>query len=150
MGVVRGPNTQPIGSIPSQGQRARVVGYLRAAVGVGLIIAPKAITRLQADKSAAGASVLLVRTIGIRDLLLGAGTVAVAHAAGGAEVRRWVTVGLLSDTLDIVAGAVSESQAGRKGALTAAVVPIPFVLGDLWALARSGPAVSADGRFLPR
>lgn len=116
-----------------QPRPARVIGYLRAAVGLGLIMAPKAVARLQADQSPTGTNVLLIRTIGIRDLVLGAGTVAAAQAAGEG-VRSWITVGLLSDALDVVAGAISESLVGRKAALTAAGVPVPFVLADLWAL----------------
>lgn len=117
-----------------QPQPARVIGYLRAAVGLGLIMAPKAVARLQADQSPTGTAVLLIRTIGIRDLVLGAGTVAAAQAAGDEGVRRWITFGLLSDALDVVAGAISQSLVGRKAALTAAGVPVPFVLADLWAL----------------
>jgi hypothetical protein len=117
-----------------QARPARVIGYLRAAVGMGLIMAPRAAARLQADQSPTGTTVLLIRTIGIRDLVLGAGTVAAAQAAGDEGVRRWITFGLLSDALDVVAGAISGSLLGRKVALTAAGVPVPFVLADLWAL----------------
>ncbi len=126
-----------------QPRPARVIGYLRAAVGLGLIMAPRAVARLQADQSPTGTTVLLIRTIGtvllirtigIRDLVLGAGTVAAAQAAGDEGVRRWITFGLLSDALDVVAGAISGSLVGRKAALTAAGVPVPFVLADLWAL----------------
>jgi hypothetical protein len=97
-------------------------------------MAPKAIARLQADQSPTGTAVLLIRTIGIRDLVLGAGAVAAAQATGDEGVRRWITFGLLSDALDVVAGAISESLVGRKAALTAAGVPVPFILADLWAL----------------
>ena len=121
-----------------QPRPARVIGYLRAAVGLGLIMAPRAVARLQADQSPTGTTVLLIRTIGIRDLVLGAGTVAAAQAAGDEGVRRWITFGLLSDALDVVAGAISGSLVGRKAALTAAGVPVPFVLADLWALGHYG------------
>ena len=117
-----------------QPRPARLIGYLRAAVGLGLIMAPRAVARLQADQSPTGTTVLLIRTIGIRDLVLGAGTVVAAQAAGDEGVRRWITIGLLSDALDVVAGAISGSVVGRKAALTAAGLPVPFVLADLWAL----------------
>src|SRR5260370_5512111 len=94
---------------------ARVIGYLRAAVGLGLIMAPRAVARLQADQSPTGTAVLLIRTIGIRDLVLGAGTVAAAQAAGDEGVRRWITFGLLSDALDVVAGAISRFAGGEVG-----------------------------------
>ena len=111
-----------------------MIDCLRAALGLGLIMAPRAVARLQADQSPTGTAVLLIRTIGIRDLVLGAGTVAAAHAASDEGARSWITFGLLSDALDVVAGAISESLVGRKAALTAEGVPVPFVLADLWAL----------------
>jgi hypothetical protein len=78
-----------------------------------------------------------MRTIGVRDLVLGAGTVAAARAGEGG-VRRWIATGLLSDALDVLTGAVSGSLVGRRGALTAAVLPMPFVLADLLALRHLG------------
>jgi hypothetical protein len=135
VGAASGPNTQPSGAAPRPARRALVIGCLRGAVGIGLIMAPKAVARSQADQSPTGTSVLLMRTIGVRDLVLGAGTVAAARA-GEDEVRRWIATGLLSDALDVLTGAVSGSLVGRKGALTAAVVPMPFVLADLLVLRR--------------
>ncbi len=110
------------------------MGYLRASVGAALIVAPRAIAQLQGDQAQSGSAVLLLRTIGVRDVVLGAGTVAAAHGADRDDARRWIIAGLLSDVLDIAAGAIASPQIGRTAAITAATVPTPFVLGDLWAL----------------
>jgi hypothetical protein len=135
VGAVGGSTARPSGGTPRRARRAFVIGCVRSAVGIGLIVAPKAVARSQADQSPTGTAVLLMRTIGVRDLVLGAGTVAAARGSGD-EAHRWIATGLLSDVLDVLTGAVSVSLVGRKGALTAAVVPMPFVLADLFVLRR--------------
>jgi hypothetical protein len=65
------------------------MGWLRAAVGIALIVAPGAPMRLTGRQEPAGADLLLMRTIGIRDLVLGLGTVAAARSDDVRDVRRW-------------------------------------------------------------
>jgi hypothetical protein len=115
-------------------RRAEAVGYLRVAVGLGLIMAPYAVARLQSDASPSGSRALLIRTVGIRDVVLGIGTVMAARSAEG-DTSRWVGLGLMSDTLDVVAGAISASKSGTWGDLAAAAVPVPVILADLRVLA---------------
>ena len=122
--------------------RARAVGCLRALVGLVMIAAPKAVARIGAEGEPTGSFSLLMRTVGIRDLVLGIGTVAAAQA-GVDETRRWIGMGLLSDALDSATGAVSGSLVGRRSALTAAAIPVPVIVADLWALAGS-PAQSSS------
>jgi len=113
-------------------KRARVMGYLRAAVGVTLIVAPQATAKLlRADDPSAGFA-LLIRTIGIRDLVLGIGTVRATYSSPD-ETRPWLLAGLASDSLDVIAGAALTRTDAKAGVL-AAVIPLPFVTGDLQAL----------------
>ena len=49
-----------------------------------------------------GAALLLMRTIGIRDLVLGLGTVSVARSNDQSGARRWLKATLASDVLDSV------------------------------------------------
>jgi hypothetical protein len=49
-------------------------------------------------------------------------------------VRRWIVVGLLSDLFDIAAAASSARSIGKRGALIAALVPLPVVGADIRAL----------------
>jgi hypothetical protein len=111
------------------------MGYLRAAVGVGLIVAPRAIARSSSDPAPSGTAVLLMRTIGVRDLVLGAGTVAAANAGDG-QAQGWLSATLASDALDVVVGLASKRLVGASGARTATLLPVPFVVGDLWVAGR--------------
>jgi hypothetical protein len=113
---------------------ARTMGLLRAAVGIAMIVAPRSVVRPQGDEPSPGNLVFMVRTIGVRDLALGLGTLAAARSSRGRDARRWIQFGLLSDALDTVIGAGSGRLLGRRGAATAALVPAPFVAADLWVL----------------
>lgn len=118
------------------------MGWLRAAVGVALIVAPGVPLRLAGREEPAGASLLLMRTIGIRDLALGAGTVAAARSDEVADVRRWTEAALASDSLDTAASLASFRSIGKRDSLIAAALALTFVCGDLLARRqpRSGPA----------
>jgi hypothetical protein len=106
--------------------RFRALALVRTSVGLGLIVAPRALGRTT-DPSLA----LLIRTVGIRDLVLGLGGVTAADDAG---VSHWGRAALLSDSIDIVAGAVALPRVGLKGGLVAALSPVPFVAAGLAAL----------------
>ena len=118
----------------------RTMGWLRAGVGVALIVAPSAPMRLTGGGEPTGASVLLMRTIGIRDLVLGLGTVAAAASGLAGDADRWNAAALASDSLDTVFSLASFKAIGRRDALAAAALAATFVYGDLLArrtLARS-------------
>jgi hypothetical protein len=74
------------------------MGVLRAAVGVALLAAPKAIGGNDDPTSA-----LLMRTIGVRDLVLGVG----AATASGAAAVHWGKAVLASDSIDVIVGAAA-------------------------------------------
>jgi hypothetical protein len=118
----------------SGGGGAQVVGLLRAAVGVAMIVAPGLVVRPQDGEPASGIVTFMVRTIGVRDLALGLGTVAAARSSRRGDARRWIQFGLLSDGLDTLIGTGSGRLLGRSGAATAALVPVPFVAADLLVL----------------
>jgi hypothetical protein len=116
----------------------RTMGWLRTSVGVALIVAPGASMRLAGGEPPTGADLLLMRTIGIRDLVLGLGTLA-SHISGGPEdARRWLAATTASDALDTVAGLVAGRAIGRRDSVFAAGLAFAFVCGDLMALSRSG------------
>jgi len=109
------------------------MGWLRAAVGIALIVAPGAPMRLSGRPEPAGADLLLMRTIGIRDLVLGLGTVAAARSDDVRDVRRWTTDALASDSLDSAASLASFRSIGKRDSFSAAVLALAFVCGDLYA-----------------
>ena len=53
-----------------------------------------------------------MRTIGIRDLVLGLGTVFAARSDVGGDVGRWNSAALASDALDTVVSLASTDQSG--------------------------------------
>jgi len=114
-----------------------IVGWMRLAVGVGMIAAPAPVIRLGSGVTPPGDMVLMTRTVGVRDLALGIGTVLSSRGPSAPDARRWVALGLCSDLLDFVVGARSARSVGRRGALIAALAPVPFLALDVAALRRS-------------
>jgi hypothetical protein len=107
------------------------MGWLRTLVGAALIVAPGAPMRLSGNMQPTGASVLLMRTIGIRDLVLGLGTVAAARSDDAADIRRWTSAALASDSIDTVVSLVSARSIGKRDSVVAAALAFAFVCGDL-------------------
>ena len=119
------------------------MGWLRTAVGVALIAAPGAPLRMAGGEPPTGAALLLMRTIGVRDLVLGAGTVAAARDAGGDRSVPWTRATLASDALDTVLGILAVRSIGTRDATVAAGLAAVFVCGDLLALRADPSSVSA-------
>jgi hypothetical protein len=90
--------------------------------------------RLAGTESPTGTALLLMRTIGIRDLVLGLGTVAAARSEDQADARRWVKATLASDAIDTVVSLAALRSIGRRDSLLAAALALAFVGGDLQAL----------------
>lgn len=112
------------------------MGWLRTAVGIALIVAPGAPMRLSGRQEPTGADLLLMRTIGIRDLVLGVGTVAAARSNDVRDIRRWTTTALASDSLDSAASLASFRSIGKRDSSCAAILALTFVCGDLRARRR--------------
>jgi hypothetical protein len=83
-----------------------------------------------------GTETLLMQTIGIRDVVLGSGACAAWARGGDGEFRRWATVGLISDSADLLLGLRSRPLVGTKSALIATLAPVPFVGAGLLGLVR--------------
>ena len=122
------------------------MGWLRAAVGVALIVAPEVPLRLPGREHPTAASVLLMRTIGIRDLVLGLGTAAAGRSARDDDIRRWISATAASDVLDAAASLASFRSIGKRDAIGAALLALGFAAGDLvaWRSARVGPTVAGQ------
>ena len=123
------------------------MGWARAAVGAGLLLAPGAFLRLSAREAPTPVAVLLMRTIGIRDLVLGVGTIAAARRGGDDDLRRWTAVGLASDSLDVLASVVAAPAIGRVEAVGAAGAALAFAVADGLALGelRTGSVAPGPG-----
>jgi len=91
-----------------------LVAVARVGVGVVMVVDP-----FRFNREGSGTEALLMRTIGVRDLVLGSGA-CVAWASGGeGELRRWASMGLLSDGADLVTGLRSKPLVGSRSALIA-------------------------------
>jgi hypothetical protein len=107
------------------------VAVARIGVGAAMILMPGRFFR-----AGSGTETLLMKTIGIRDVVLGSGA---CHAwAGGTqpELRRWATIGMLSDGADFVLGLRSKPLVGTRSAFIAALSPVPFLAAELFGLTR--------------
>ena len=98
------------------------------------MVAPGAPLKLGGNESPTGTSLLLMRTIGIRDLVLGLGTVAAAQTGEDSDARRWAKATLASDALDTVVSLLAMRAIGRRDSLLAAGLALAFVCGDIQAL----------------
>jgi hypothetical protein len=138
--VSPGPIRSPTGALgrltPVTVTTDEIMGWLRAAVGAVLVVSPAAFLRLSGREAPSGVSVLLLRTIGIRDLVLGAGTVSASRRGSPAGARRWTSAGLASDSLDVLASLAAGRSIGRKESAGAAGAALVFAVGDLVALGR--------------
>jgi hypothetical protein len=110
------------------------MGWLRAGVGIALIAVPAGPARLVGRPAPDGAGMLLMRTIGIRDLVLGLGAVAASRSGDVKEARRWAAAGLASDSLDAATSLASFRSIGKRDSWGAALLAMVFVGGDLQAL----------------
>jgi hypothetical protein len=120
------------------------MGWLRAAVGLALIAAPGVPVRLARRAEPTGADMLLMRTIGIRDLVLGLGTITAARSGDVRDARRWTTAALASDSLDTAASLASFRSIGKRDSVAAAVLAAAFAGGDLLAGRRIPAAPARD------
>ena len=108
-----------------------LVAAVRVGVGAAMILAPSRIF-----SPGSGTETLLMRTIGIRDVVLGSGACAAWARGEEGEFRRWATVGLVSDGADFVTGLRSKPLVGSKSALIATLSPVPFVAAAILGLTR--------------
>jgi hypothetical protein len=102
-------------------------------VGLSMVVAPRLVLR-SGTRDISGSMLLLTRTIGIRDVVIGAGTLLALVTGTPADARRWVMAGTASDALDVVAGAKSAPWVGRRSAVLAAAIAAQMAAADVWVL----------------
>ena len=88
----------------------RVIALGRAAFGAALAVKTTEMLRLMVrNEEPAGSLFLFARVVGIRDLVLGVGTLA-ATFGDESDIRRWATTCLASDVADTIAGAADRAM----------------------------------------
>jgi hypothetical protein len=86
---------------------------------------------------------LMLRTVGIRDLAIGAGTASALAAGTTVDVKRWVIAGLVSDVLDVAAGLASARSTGARGAISA-LIATPMVVAGAYVASQLRTTDSAE------
>jgi hypothetical protein len=119
----------------SAGER---LGWLRAGVGLVMMSAPAPIVGISKREPRTQTAILLLRTIGIRDVALGIGAVASARSDSDDDLRRWTLIALASDAMDVVASLASRRSIGVRDSSFAALLAIFAIAGDLQALKAMG------------
>jgi hypothetical protein len=113
---------------------AGAVSWIRIGVGLLLAVAPGTFVRRFVQDEASGSLILFTRTVGVRDLALGLGSLAAVRSESTDDVRRWVRAGSISDSLDLVAGLASSRLIGRRGVAIATATVLPVIALDALAL----------------
>jgi hypothetical protein len=116
----------------------RGIALARAAFGAVLTVKTARLLRLMVrNEEPTGSLFLFARTVGIRDLVLGVGTLMASFGDDKTDdLRRWVRASIASDALDVVSGMASARHVGVVGSLEATAASIPFVAGGWWGLRR--------------
>jgi hypothetical protein len=97
-------------------QLSRAIATGRVVVGGALIVAPGfAGSRWIGDAARSREVKVFTRALGVRDLALGLGTLQALDADAPAE--SWITMGALSDAVDLVATVLAVRALGLKRAL---------------------------------
>lgn len=109
-------------------------GWVRVGVGVLLAAAPQMFVDRFVEDESTGTLVLFARTIGVRDLALGLGTLGAERSGNTADLQRWVRAGLISDSLDFLFGLASTRLIGRAGVAKATATVVPVIALDLLGL----------------
>ena len=136
---------RPLPSLRRLRGLATAVAVVRIGAGLALGGMPRPFLRLEEPIAPGSSMTLLMRTVGIRDLAIGLGTMHTVRAGTRDDIARWVGAGLVSDALDVAAGLAAVRTMGMRGVLSAAVAA-PMVVLDCVALAelrRSGGQVDA-------
>jgi hypothetical protein len=103
----------------------KALGALRIAVGLISWLAPNLAGRLFGlDVDSNPQAPYLARLFGVRDLVLGVGTI----AATGADRKRWLVAGLVCDTADAAAAGLGHRD-GYLPAATTALLTAPALAG---------------------
>ena len=114
----------------------RAAAVIRAGIGTTLALCARPLLRaMLRDERPSSSFVLFARTVGIRDALFGLGCLrSTLEASRTGETRRWVQLWLANEVADVVSAIATSRQLGVSGAATAAGVPLPFIVVDVWTL----------------
>jgi hypothetical protein len=120
-------------------QIARSIAAGRMLYGAACLVAPtKAVG--PAGARAEGQMRWMIRAFGVRDLVLGTGTLlSLRDQDGGVDrdgAARWVEVSAAADALDLANAAVFHGELDAAGVAGVVALAVPATLGGVWSARR--------------
>ncbi len=104
----------------------------RVLYGLGCMAAPRLIMG-PAGKRAEGQMVWMARAFGVRDVVLGAGTLMALSDGDLATARRWVGVSAAADGLDVANAVLFRKELDKVGVAASLSLAVPATAGGAWA-----------------
>ncbi len=114
----------------------------RVAYGLFMLWLPEATLRVFGIKNVAGPLVWLARVFGIRDVILGAGTVAALQKNDG-SAAEWLKFSAMADGADAVLAVVKPAELGRARSYVAAAFSLSAAIPGALASRKLGPVAKS-------
>jgi len=109
---------------------AKGIAAGRVLYGLGCMAAPRTLMG-PAGARAEGQMVWMARAFGVRDVILGTGTL-LALNDGGPNAVRWVELSAAADGLDILNAVVFRKELDRTGRIGVLALAVPATIGGKW------------------
>lgn len=106
---------------------ARALALGRCAIGTSLVVAPRTIGALWLGDSAGPGGIPLLRALGVRDVVLGLGTLDALDTEGPAQT--WVAAGASVDAVDAAGLLLATPEMPRRAWAVVALAAGAAVLG---------------------
>jgi hypothetical protein len=110
---------------------ARALAWGRIALGVSVTLVPRLVLR-PALRDATGPPLWFTRAFGVRDVIIGAGTLAALDRGSGEDL--WLTASAASDTADAALAVLFGRELGGKLAVGSLLTSVPAAVTG-WKLA---------------
>jgi hypothetical protein len=95
---------------------AKALAANRIAFGIAYLVAPKrSASGWVGSAGESGASTVITRALGARDLMLGAGALLALREEDAAQCRRWFGTQAMSDGVDLVATVLARRELPNNG-----------------------------------
>lgn len=119
---------------PTEQLIAKGIAAGRVAYGLACMAVPRTVLG-PAGQQAEGPMVWMARAFGVRDVVLGAGTL-LALQDDPETAGRWVELSAAADALDVANAVVFRNELDATGRTGVLALAVPATLGGIWAARR--------------
>lgn len=112
---------------------ARSIAAGRVLYGVACMAAPKVMLGPGGFRTE-GPAVWMVRAFGVRDVVLGSGTLMALAEPSVANARRWVGLSAAADGADVANALLFRKDLDRTGMIGALAIAVPAATAGAWAV----------------